>query len=102
SLDTRPSSPPFPYTTLFRSPGEPGNRFRRGRGSCRGHGGAVPAGPAAFVEDNGQQRRQDLSLRIQLFGVLGIPRGLDEGGSDLRSEEHTSELQSRENLVCRL
>src|SRR5690606_15258132 len=25
-----------------------------------------------------------------------------EGSSDLRSEEHTSELQSRENLVCRL
>src|SRR5690606_41925658 len=24
------------------------------------------------------------------------------GGADLRSEEHTSELQSRENLVCRL
>src|SRR5690606_40751465 len=29
-------------------------------------------------------------------------RDRDRGGAALRSEEHTSELQSRENLVCRL
>src|SRR5436309_4776875 len=27
--------------------------------------------------------------------------GTDDGGDETRSEEHTSELQSRENLVCR-
>src|SRR5690606_40882237 len=33
-------------------------------------------------------------------GIYGLPRVGDE--QRLRSEEHTSELQSRENLVCRL
>src|SRR5690606_41193314 len=36
---------------------------------------------------------------------LGVGLGTEGGGAageDLRSEEHTSELQSRENLVCRL
>src|SRR5690606_41081014 len=35
------------------------------------------------------------------FGVL-LPDHDLESGMALRSEEHTSELQSRENLVCRL
>src|SRR5690606_41700818 len=33
--------------------------------------------------------------------ITGMPIGGAKGGAD-RSEEHTSELQSRENLVCRL
>src|SRR5690606_40627637 len=37
-------------------------------------------------------------IRIQ-FTFL---RQFDSGRANLRSEEHTSELQSRENLVCRL
>src|SRR3712207_8064584 len=32
----------------------------------------------------------------------GIARGLGEAGATVRSEEHTSELQSRQYLVCRL
>src|SRR5436309_4201906 len=35
-------------------------------------------------------------------GRLTNPRGRRSSTSDRRSEEHTSELQSRENLVCRL
>src|SRR2546427_988333 len=39
-------------------------------------------------------------------GLQGVPRGklfgLIDLTSDLRSEEHTSELQSQSNLVCRL
>src|SRR3712207_8617930 len=35
-------------------------------------------------------------------GVDGLGRGLDVRGVGLRSEEHTSELQSRQSLVCRL
>src|SRR5436309_7285183 len=73
-----PRSTLFPYTTLFRS------RPARGSGSARGgaacHEGARAA-PAAGV-----------GPRDAAVGVRG-------GG---RSEEHTSELQSRENLVCRL
>src|SRR5690606_39644187 len=37
------------------------------------------------------------------IGILaGLIIGWSTGAIDLRSEEHTSELQSRENLVCRL
>src|SRR5436309_9011411 len=32
----------------------------------------------------------------------GLEAPIDQGGTNVRSEEHTSELQSRENLVCRL
>src|SRR5690606_41062288 len=34
--------------------------------------------------------------------TAGCHRGTGRCGADSRSEEHTSELQSRENLVCRL
>src|SRR5690606_42055682 len=77
-----PTSTLFPYTTLFRSRLQ---RVGHGRG---GHGREVecdvdPA-PGGEVHDG-------------LDRVLGIRPVNDE-----RSEEHTSELQSRENLVCRL
>src|SRR5690606_41736744 len=52
-------------------------------------------GARAFVEHAADERRErhlDLVAR----------RELDHRGGGLRSEEHTSELQSRENLVCRL
>src|SRR5690242_20974595 len=69
-----PRSTLFPYTTLFRSGPAPGRRPRRRR---RG-GDPVP------------HRRR---LRLPR---LEPPPGLR------RSEEHTSELQSHVNLVCRL
>src|SRR5947209_16678320 len=68
-----PRSTLFPYTTLFRS------------GACRG--------------DTGVGRRR----------LERLPRPARAGASlvavsvpDVRSEEHTSELQSRQYLVCRL
>src|SRR5436309_7356834 len=67
-----PRSTLFPYTTLFRS--------HRRRSCCGG----------------------ELSVRM-LRNIDGFRLGHDRGGSHrYRSEEHTSELQSRENLVCRL
>src|SRR5690606_40703301 len=39
----------------------------------------------------------DLGVGAEVLGGVG-----GEGAGDGRSEEHTSELQSRENLVCRL
>src|SRR5690606_42100358 len=46
-------------------------------------------------------------LELQLVDLLGLEQHVAalaevEALDDLRSEEHTSELQSRENLVCRL
>src|SRR5690242_21090287 len=68
-----PRSTLFPYTTLFRSLGRP---QRRG----------IDDGPP----------RQTLRLRI----VLSL--GVVQQRTPERSEEHTSELQSHVNLVCRL
>src|SRR5437899_5578061 len=75
-LRPTPRSTLFPYTTLFRS-----QRGMRRCHNCRQHGSARDA-------------VVDLSRALV---VDGIPRR-----SVLRSEEHTSELQSLRHLVCRL
>src|SRR5256885_3764002 len=68
-----PRSTLFPYTTLFRSPRHPPGRRTR---PARRRVPRPPARPPA--------------------------RGGGEGHVFVRSEEHTSELQSPCNLVCRL
>src|SRR5256885_3805935 len=68
-----PRSTLFPYTTLFRSP------------DCRGGGPARAAGTRRFLPEHDRPCRAG-------------PRCVSVG----RSEEHTSELQSPCNLVCRL
>src|SRR2546427_5942312 len=75
-----PRSTLFPYTTLFRSRAETMPRARDG-GVLRG------------------QRRRAAPRRAGRRVALGAAvRGRTRG----RSEEHTSELQSQSNLVCRL
>src|SRR2546427_4454763 len=80
-----PRSTLFPYTTLFRSRSATGRRPRgaalhNGRGSpLAGH--RSPGRPAPGK---------------------GACRATCAGGPRERSEEHTSELQSQSNLVCRL
>src|SRR5436305_2493894 len=75
-----PVSTLFPYTTLFRS----------------GLGEVAVGADAHHVE--GLQNEVDV--------VLLVKRAMGDeaywGESDARSEEHTSELQSRPHLVCRL
>src|SRR3712207_9264858 len=81
-----PRSTLFPYTTLFRSRSP---RSRRGpRVPVPGAPGGPPRGTAG-APASGHRRR---------------PRLLHRGGGrpSARSEEHTSELQSRQYLVCRL
>src|SRR2546430_7642991 len=80
-----PRSTLFPYTTLFRSP------------PCRGQEIAVGVlgVDAAF---NRMTTRTDVAL----IDAQGEPAGDAELLADDRSEEHTSELQSQSNLVCRL
>src|SRR5206468_8354364 len=96
-----PSSPLFPYTTLFRSShpcapqgkeridptvpeGESG-MGRDGKGGDRGDNRPLtPGGPVDGLHRRAAQRR--------LWRAERTPR----------SEEHTSELQSRSDLVCRL
>src|SRR5690606_42006159 len=83
-LGRPPSSPRFPYTTLFRSsnpaPTSPRASVRASRTNCRPHWRRAPTGSR---------------VRPRRAGTACCSR-------TKRSEEHTSELQSRENLVCRL
>src|SRR3712207_8228068 len=85
-----PRSTLFPYTTLFRSFRQLESRSRRNRPvsgehrTVRGAGQAVAGGA--------------VEARTTSVGVSMTERA---GRSD-RSEEHTSELQSRQYLVCRL
>src|SRR3712207_7181801 len=97
-----PRSTLFPYTTLFRSrpAGRPLRRLPAPRGvpaRTAGRGGARPVQRAARP---GARR-----LRTARGGdgaLRGGHRPAVVGLQLLRSEEHTSELQSRQYLVCRL
>src|SRR2546430_10456705 len=89
-----PRSTLFPYTTLFRSRGAgqaAGSRSLRGQSERRR--GLGLSGPAQdrCPPPQGALRR---GLHPPQFHVVGPPVR--------RSEEHTSELQSQSNLVCRL
>src|SRR5690606_41823771 len=90
----------FPYTTLFRSTGLT----------------AQTAVQSSLESLSAPERyvRNYATLAVEEMYYSGVPASIklaqgilesSSGGSRLstdRSEEHTSELQSRENLVCRL
>src|SRR3712207_7006709 len=88
-----PRSTPFPYTTLFRS-------------------ALVHLGLGAGTLLGGEPEPLFIQLGVALdrgsahgegAGSLTLGHAPPEGCHDLlRSEEHTSELQSRQYLVCRL
>src|SRR5690606_42049113 len=92
----------FPYTTLFRSrrPADfhPAQSLRRPRGLRRGARHPAPGPPGTirprptWPPPQSPQSQGDQMMRTPATLTLAA----------LRSEEHTSELQSRENLVCRL
>src|SRR3712207_7252945 len=77
-----PRSTLFPYTTLFRS------HPRTGAGVA-GVPGVAPIRPARA--GSGERRRAG-----------DVREGAGDGVWQVRSEEHTSELQSRQYIVCRL
>src|SRR3712207_8640809 len=84
-----PRSTLFPYTTLFRSRARGGVRRARLAGCVRG----APAAAALAAEP-------DRGAGSAGGGRAGGERPARPGAR--RSEEHTSELQSRQYLVCRL
>src|SRR3712207_8419763 len=75
-----PRSTLFPYTTLFRS--------------------HFTVGPHFEPNGNWEERLSDLSRRGLLRSYILFAG--DRACAFVRSEEHTSELQSRQYLVCRL
>src|SRR3712207_7665284 len=87
-----PRSTLFPYTTLFRS-GGPGERRAHTQRDRRARRRRQPGRRA--------DRRPERGQGAELGEEPG--EGLAEGQEEpRRSEEHTSELQSRQYLVCRL
>src|SRR2546427_2482099 len=80
-----PRSTLFPYTTLFRS------------------ADFVKRGPPMDVRVGGFQQEGAVGLRLRgQLGFLDLGRPGERQFDYGRSEEHTSELQSQSNLVCRL
>src|SRR5258707_10060181 len=82
-----PRSTLFPYTTLFRSQ-------KRLETEAK-----LSERIAALQEELGLKTAQHARTTAELHDLI---RERDETISALRSEEHTSELQSRQYLVCRL
>src|SRR2546430_9780812 len=85
-----PRSTLFPYTTLFRSANGDGgdeedHTTDREREAARPLASSVDN--ANDTNNTGRRKKRETT---------------DAGGPDERSEEHTSELQSQSNLVCRL
>src|SRR2546426_7035143 len=82
-----PRSTLFPYTTLFRSSGsgEATNQIR----------------PLRRFSWSWRKRRRMSWRRCSSWAGEQVGGGEQDGGAE-RSEEHTSELQSPCNLVCRL
>src|SRR3712207_7649107 len=83
-----PRSTLFPYTTLFRS------QYQKKHGIMTD---AAKLAPGAIEQIQRIAKRAYRAL--DLSGYARIDFRMDEDG---RSEEHTSELQSRQYLVCRL
>src|SRR5262245_64322895 len=85
-----PRSTLFPYTTLFRSFSE----------------ALAEAGVNVVVAARRMDRLEELADRIEESGGQALAVGCDVAEAEqvaaLRSEEHTSELQSLRHLVCRL
>src|SRR5687768_18221286 len=81
-----PRSTLFPYTTLFRSDGNHWGTYAR-----RYDPSGAPLGD--------EFRVNQFTTGAQFLPIVEMD---DDGDFAVRSEEHTSELQSRLHLVCRL
>src|SRR3712207_8779933 len=83
-----PRSTLFPYTTLFRS--------------HHGERGETAVAPAHQRLGDQTERRPQRGAGPEVGDDVGVGRVELTGDRADRSEEHTSELQSRQYLVCRL
>src|SRR3712207_8467829 len=96
-----PRSPLFPYTTLFRSVGFTATltAIATGFGEIMGEVGLLIGFGVligAMLHAMGAFRKM-VTMLVDRVGAHRLPYAMTA-----RSEEHTSELQSRQYLVCRL
>src|SRR5690606_41837355 len=94
-----PRAPLCPYTTLFRSFGN-----QRAAGTTQPE--ALGQIPVHFLDEHAQPTPGHgafvTELAEHIHGIVnGNGKRYTHETTGPRSEEHTSELQSRENLVCR-
>src|SRR5205085_8518659 len=93
-LPPPPTSTLFPYTTLFRS------------GMSVLENVSLPMVVAGTARKQAESRARDLLDLLGIADKASKTPGVLSGGQrqrlSIRSEEHTSELQSQSNLVCRL
>src|SRR5438034_8803051 len=91
-----PRSTLFPYTTLFRSREQPEPKQR---------GEMEPVGPRLLrqpaVQTEVALHASPFRSRLRLLANVAMETALSSSAFS-RSEEHTSELQSHSDLVCRL
>src|SRR3712207_7814411 len=96
-----PRSTLFPYTTLFRS--DVGLRPVAARGLLGGEGGGGEGEKAQQAEQEDAAHVGSNAAPGPILRVMLRPWSARTSPSPrARSEEHTSELQSRQYLVCRL
>src|SRR5258708_27552133 len=94
-----PRSTLFPYTTLFRSTEMDGSAVYRSIEKVMNAPQQMQHNPFEFVQPGANAKppkppRKTVRARGETFRARTVLRG--------RSEEHTSELQSPDHLVCRL
>src|SRR5207247_10097322 len=101
-LTPPPLPTPFPYTTLFRSALKLSIPTAALRDALRGYQGS------RLLADVGQELAQEWATGGKTpvadaisSVIVEEQRGTNAKPADGRSEEHTSELQSRVELVCR-
>src|SRR5437879_10646714 len=89
-----PGSTPFPYTTLFRSTTDEGGKVSVMAASDKDL--------LARLADAGEDALRRLGEAPGMDRAMAYARTTRKQLDELRSEEHTSELQSPMYLVCRL
>src|SRR3989454_11513729 len=97
-----PRSTLFPYTTLFRSPSDITSPDGFRQVNVFGSGSPIPKAMVALNSQVAPSGYRATPVRRSFLTTpLNSARSPEQMGK-LRSEEHTSELQSPCNLVCRL
>src|SRR3712207_7756536 len=91
-----PRSPPFPYTTLFRS-------LCIARAITVDPEVILMDEPASALDPIATAKIEELIHELRgRYAIVIVTHNMQQAARVSRSEEHTSELQSRQYLVCRL